>query len=192
MLLVLPTLSIIAHLSLAHWVYKVIFHPADLAPLLLGMAVLVGRCDHHVTSLGWRMRMQLALPFVAVALSAIKFPPEMLFQVGPIHVSPLRMALAGATIVYLDGLWLHRHVLFAWAAGLSAGTLFLGHSVKNINDNSVQMAQRSADALDRLIPRTLSEWGVASIMAAFVLLGLGALISLTRRVVTTDEEDGSA
>src|SRR5439155_9388985 len=74
MLLVLPMLSIVAHLSLAHWVYKVVFHPADVAPLLLGMAVLVGHCDHHVSSLAWRMRMQLTLPFVAVAMSAIKFP----------------------------------------------------------------------------------------------------------------------
>jgi hypothetical protein len=187
--LLLPMLSLIAHLSLAHWVYKVVFHPADLAPLLLGMAVLVGHCDHHVTSLGWRMRMQLILPFVAVAMSAIKFPAEMVFPLGPIQVSPLRVALAGATIVYLDGLWLHRHILFAWAAGMSAGGLFLGHSVKNINDNSVQMAQRSADALDRLIPKTLFDWGVVSIMAAFLLLGLGALISLTRRTVTSDDGD---
>ena len=43
------------------------------------------------------------------------------------------------------------------------------------------MAQKSADALQRLIPRTLFDWGVVSVAAAFVLLALGALISLTRR-----------
>jgi len=49
------------------------------------------------------------------------------------------------------------------------------------------MAQQSADALDRLIPKTLAEWGVVSIAAAFVLLGLGAMISLTRRTPVSDE-----
>jgi hypothetical protein len=190
-LLVLPMLSIIAHLSLAHWVYKVIFHPLDLAPLLLGMAVAIGHCDRHVASLAWRMRMQLALPFVAVAMSAIKFPPSMVFALGPVQISPLRIALAGATVVYLDGLWLHRHVLFAWAAGMSTAGLFMGHSVRAINDNSMQMAQKSADAVDRLIPKTLFDWGVVSIAAAFVLLGLGALISFTRRAAVVAEEVGA-
>jgi hypothetical protein len=188
-LLVLPMLSIIAHLSLSHWVYKSLFHPADLAPLLLGAAVAIGRADQHVASLTWRMRMQMTLPFVAVALSAIKFPPEMVFY--PSHpMSPLRVALLGAMLVYLDAAWMHRHVLFGLAAGVCASAMFLGHNVVSINNNSVQMANQSADALDRLMPKTLWDWGVVSVGAAFVLLALGALISLMRKedVIATEEE----
>jgi hypothetical protein len=58
---------------------------------------------------------------------------------------------------------------------------FMGHSVKRINDNSLDVATRSAGALERLVPDTLAEWGMISIAAAFVLLGIGAVISLTRR-----------
>jgi hypothetical protein len=180
LLLVLPLLSIVAHLSLSHWIYKSLFHPADLAPLLLGCAVAIGRADQHVASLTWRMRMQMTLPFVAVALSAIKFPPEMVFYSAH-PISPLRMALLGSMLVYLDAAWLHRHVLFALAAGVCASGLFLGHNVVSINKNSVEMAQQSATVLDRLVPKTLFDWGVVSVGAAFVLLGLGAILSLMRR-----------
>ena len=179
-LLVLPMLSLIAHLSLAHWVYKVTFHPADVAPLLLGLAVALGHADQHVASLAWRMRMQLVLPFVAVALSAIKFPKEMVFVAGGMSFSPLRFALAGATLVYLDAVWLHRHVAYGLAAAACACMLAMGHSVASINDNSVHVAKTSADGLSRLVPRTMGQWGMVSIIAAFILLAIGALISLSR------------
>jgi hypothetical protein len=73
-LVLLPMLSLIAHLCLANWVYKVTFHPANIAPLLLGFAVLAGRADEHVGALAARMRLALILPRVAICLSAIKFP----------------------------------------------------------------------------------------------------------------------
>src|SRR5207244_12855563 len=49
-LLVLPTLSLVAHLCLASWVYKVTFHPSNFAPLLLGLAVALGRFDRSVAT----------------------------------------------------------------------------------------------------------------------------------------------
>jgi hypothetical protein len=190
-LLVLPMLSIIAHLGLCHWVYKVTFHPSDIAPLLIGLAFAIGRCDTHVTSLGWRMKLQLALPAVAVVLSAISLPREMIVFAfdGRVALSPLRAALLASMLVYLDGLWLHRHVLFGFAAAACGGGLFMGHSVSTINQNSVDMAQRSADALNRLVPRTLYDWGIVSIGAAFVLLALGAMVSFSRRVVPVHADD---
>jgi hypothetical protein len=180
-LLVLPMLSLIAHLCLANWVYKVTFHPLNLSPLLLGLAVAVGRSDQHATTAGWRMRMQLVLPFAAVAFSAIRFPQAMVFTFAGVYVSPLRIALAGATLVYLDGLWMHRHVYFAFGACVWMTLLGMGHSVKTMNANSADLARNSADSLSRLMPRTLMEWGVISIGAAFVLLALGAMLSLLRR-----------
>ncbi|HYO09189.1 MAG TPA: hypothetical protein VER17_09470 [Tepidisphaeraceae bacterium] len=187
-LLVLPMLSLIVHLCLANWVYKVTFHPLNAAPLLLGLAVLCGHADQHVTTLASRLRLHLALPMVAVALSALRFPPEMVIEVGPLSISPLRLTLLVATLVYLDGLWLHRHVYFAWAAGASLGMAGMGHSVGTIHHNSVQMARTSASTFDRLVPDTLAEWGVVSITAAFLLLAIGATISLTRRPPVVVEE----
>ena len=77
--------------------YDVTFHPGNLAPLLLGLAVFAGRYDRHVSTLDRRMRMQLALPFAAIGLAAIKFPPELMLYPGEWYaLSPLRFALVGA------------------------------------------------------------------------------------------------
>ncbi|MEA2710948.1 MAG: hypothetical protein QOF78_3549 [Phycisphaerales bacterium] len=180
-MLALPMLSLIAHLCLANWVYKVTFHPLNVAPLLIGLAVAIGHCDQHVATLASRMRIQLALPFVAIALSAIKFPPELVFPFGGTEMSPLRLALLASALVYLDGLWLHRHAYFAAAAGLCLGFAGMGHSVTSINDNSLDLAKSSADAFDRMIPKTLFAWGFVSVIAAFVLLVLGAIVSMVRK-----------
>jgi hypothetical protein len=191
-LLVLPMLSLIAHLCLANWVYKVTFHPLNLAPLLIGLAVAIGRADQHVATLAWRMRMQLALPFVAIALSAIRFPHEMMFPLAGVSISPLRIALAAAAMAYLDGLWLHRHAYFAWAAGACLAMTGMGHSVASINTNSIEMAKTSASPFDKFVPKTLAQWGVASVAMAFVLLALGAMLSLMRRAPEPVIDDGEA
>lgn len=189
-LLVLPMLSLIAHLCLANWIYKVAFHPLNFAPLLLGLAIAIGHCDQHLATLAWRTRMQLALPFCAIALSAIRFPTDLTLQLGGngapgagIGITPLRTALVASALVYLDGLWLHRHAYFAWGAGTCLAFAGMGHSVGTINDNSLQMARSSASAFDRLIPKTLFAWGFVSVVAAFVLLAAGAMTSMLRKDV---------
>ena len=187
-LLVLPMLSLLAHLCLANWVYKVTFHPMNFTPLLLGVALMIGHCDRHVVTLAWRMRMQLALPVVAIALSAIKFPRDMVFLLMGSDFSPLRMTLLVAALVYLDGLYLHRHVLFACSAAVCLMAAWMGHSVGAINDRSVHLAKTSGNAFDRLIPKTLTEWGMVSIGAAFVLLMIGAAVSLMRKPVAAEVE----
>ena len=88
-----------------------------------------------------------------------------------------------SALIYLDGLWLHRTAYFAWAAGACMAMTGIGHNVRTINDNSIHMAQGSANALEKLIPQTLAQWGVVSVAAAFILLALGAMVSLLRRAV---------
>jgi len=187
-LLVVPMLSLVAHLCLANWIYKVPFHPLNVAPLLLGLAIAVAHSDHHVATLAWRMRMQLALPFCAIALSAIRFPSDLVFQLGGngapnagFGITPLRAILVASAMVYLDGLWLHRHAYFAWGAGLCLACAGMGQSVGSINDNSLHLAKSSSSQLLRLIPRTLFAWGFVSVVAAFVLLAIGAAVSMLRR-----------
>jgi hypothetical protein len=202
-LLVVPMLSLIAHLCLANWIYKVPFHPLNFAPLLLGFAIAVGHCDQHVATLAWRMRMQLTLPFCAIALSAIKFPSDLVFPLAGtatpnafLTVTPLRMALVASALVYLDGLWLHRHAYFAWGAGMCLAFAGMGHSVGSINENSLNMAKSSANAFDRLIPKTLFAWGFVSVVAAFLLLAIGAAISVMRKdtgpIAVEEVGDGEA
>jgi hypothetical protein len=183
LLLALPLLSIVAHLSLCHWVYKSSFCLADLAPLLIGAAVAIGRLELSAISPATRMRVQLTLPMIAVALSSFGVPRDMIFPVIGVSLSPLRFALFAAAIVYLDVFWRHRYLLLALAAIACWGGVVLGSSVGAMKRNAFDLAQVLADLVDRLAPRTLHDWGVVSIGAAFVLLALGALVSLTRRVV---------
>lgn len=180
-MIVVPMLSLLAHLCLSNWVYKVTFHPLNVAPLLIGVAVLAGHADRHVVHMAARMRLHLVLPFAAIALSAIPFPRDLIFPMLGLDMSPLRLVLLVSAITYLDGLLLHRHGHFAWAAGMCLALAGMGSSVGAINDNAVQVAKSSSNALRKLIPKTLREWGVLSVGASFVLLALGALVSLTRR-----------
>jgi hypothetical protein len=134
------------------------------------------------------MRLQLVLPFVAVALSAIKFPPELIFPITPgIDASPLRTALIVASVVYLEGFWQFRQVWFAIGSGTCVMLAAMGHSVVAINNNSIRVAQTGASAFDRLVPKTLAEWGTYSIGLSFVLLAIGAMISLNRKPPAVEE-----
>ncbi|MGB7161243.1 MAG: hypothetical protein WBD40_24505 [Tepidisphaeraceae bacterium] len=181
----LPFVSLLAHLCLANWVHEVTFHPSNLAPMLLGLAVWVGRYDWHVSTLAWRMRMQLALPFAAVALSAIslagKVPGAPLtFEFLGATYSPLRLALLGAVIVYVDGWFLHRHAYFIAGAILCLSGAGLGSSVRDMNRNTRDFVRYWLDGIGNLVPKTASQWGVVSIVGAFVLLGMGAAVSFLK------------
>jgi hypothetical protein len=190
----LPFASLLAHLCLANWVYKVPFHPSNVAPMLLGLAVWVGRYDWHVSTLAWRMRMQLALPFAAVALSAIslagKMPESPLaFEILGIWFTPLRLALLGASAVYLDGWIIHRHAYFAVGSVLCLAGAGLGASVRDMNRNTIDFTNYWLDAIRGMVPRTSSQWGVLSVIGAFVLLAMGAALSLLRGPVTQNDSE---
>lgn len=178
-LLILPIVSMIAHVGTSHWVYKVAFTPAHLTPLLLGLACAVGAGSVHVRTLAARMRTQLLLPLGAALLS-IKFPNELVVGSGNFAMTPLRFAMAGVLMVYLHGWWLHRHVLFAIAFILciSGGAMM---AIRELLWDNVMRGLRAVFAfLDRKSPRTTSDWGVVAVIASFVLLILGAMVSLRR------------
>jgi hypothetical protein len=176
----LPFVSLLAHLCLANWVNKVPFHPANVAPMLLALAAWVGRYDTHVATLGWRMRMHLALPFTAVALSAIKFPPEMTFDVLGTEFSPLRLTLLAAAMTYVDGFILHEHPNFFVAALMCFAGSGVGTSVRDMSRNTADFVRYVFDGVGRVVPKTASQWGVVSVVGAFVLLAMGAGLSLLK------------
>jgi hypothetical protein len=176
----LPFVSLLAHLCLANWVHEVPFHPANVAPLLLGLAAWIGRYDTHVATLGWRMRMHLVLPFTAVALSAIKFPPEMTFDLLGAEFSPLRLVLLGAALTYVDGFILHEHPNFFVASLLCFGASGVGTSVRDMSRNTADFVHYAFDSVFGIVPKTASQWGVVAVVGAFVLLAMGAGLSLLK------------
>jgi len=95
-------------------------------------------------------------------------------------VTPLRLALAGAMLVYLHGLWLHRHAWFALGAFACLGGLGLGPSVDVMHQNVNTGWNTTTDWARKLTPRTSTHWGVISMVFAFVLLIVGAIASVLK------------
>ena len=176
----LPFVSLIAHLCLANWVYDVEFHPVNVAPLLLGLTVLVGRYDSHVSTLASRMRLQLALPLVAIGLAMIASEPDLVISGDVLDLSPLRLVLLAASLVYLDGWWMHRHPYFLWAAAAAFCAAWLGPWVPLLARSASDFRRFLSEYAEGLRPKTPAHWGIVSVVAAFVLLAVGAGFSLFR------------
>jgi hypothetical protein len=176
----LPLISIIAHLGTSNWVYHVQWYSANLAPVMLGLAVAIGASDRHVTSIAARMRLQLLLPAFAILLAG----PEhraLLFFVGDAMMTPMRLALLAAFFVYLHGLLLHRHAYFAIAGAMCLGAAGLGESPTSMAVNVTVASRTTTNTIWGFIPRTVMGWGIVSVAASFVLLGFGLLVSLLKK-----------
>jgi hypothetical protein len=171
--------SVLIHLRLSNWVYQVPWEWANLSPLLLGLAVCIGSLDTHVQTLALRMRTQLALPLLAIAVS-LQFSRDLLFHLGPLQLSPMRLAFTGTPLVYLHGLWLHRHIYFAIASAICLAFIGVGVSLDAARQSIEFIWNWLASTYRRLETSTASDWGVLSIIASFVLLLIGAAVSILR------------
>jgi hypothetical protein len=75
-------------------------------------------------------------------------------------------------------------------AGLmTIGCASLGSSPETMSQSVNTIAQRSATKLWLLIPRTVMAWGLISVVASFILLGLGVMRSLMREPPVPDVPD---
>jgi len=177
---VMPLVSLLVHLCSENRVYWVHFQPANVAPVLLAAVVLLNRSTlrWHPMALRWSMALLLA----AVALSVMPHEHQ---QATTAHllgmnVSPLRlMLLAGAGVmVWMSAL--HRSQLAGCA---SAGMLLLatqGTHVPQMRERALGEARYSYGLARQLVPENAMQWGYVAIGAAFVLLAVGALVSLRR------------
>jgi hypothetical protein len=174
--LVAPPASLLLHLVAGGWLYDVPFHLCDLGPILVALGAAVTLVDVRWVSPAWRLR----LPAAGVVVSLVH-PPELLIAgVAGIALSPLRVALVGAGLVYLLGYRLHRSPAFAWAAALCLTAAGAGASPRGMA-STVAAVMRAALAWPRrMVPRTAEQWGIAAVASAFVLLALGALVSLAK------------
>jgi hypothetical protein len=188
LLMILPLISLLAHISTSNWIYNVRWYPANISPLLLGLAVAIGASDWRVSTMRRRMQLQFWLPVLAMALSA-KFPSALVFSVTHVGFSPLRLAMLATMLVYLHGFVLHRHFIFAWAACALLGAAGIGMSVRQILDSLSLYGGQSFDTLKKLWPRTMTHWGFVSLAASFALLILGAMVSLRKPMQVEVVED---
>lgn len=178
---VLPTLSIVTHLCTSNWVYNVRWQNANVGPLIVTLAAAIGASDWHVRNMAMRMRVHLLLPVLAIGM-ALPTDYRMTFWVGDFALSPLRLMLLTSAAVYVYGVFVHRHALFVLAAMACLGISGVGHTPEAMARHTVASGNWVLSTLKRLIPQTLSQWGIISVISSFVLLGLGLLLSLLRPV----------
>jgi len=180
--LLLPVLSAVAHVAVGPWVYGTGYTPAYLAPLLLGLAVVTAR---QMALAGWAdaaMRTAGVLAGAAV-VSTLRVPGEMVGLVTwpvDVYVSPMRGALVVTAGLALWLAW--RHGAWKGYAGASACVLLalLGHTPRAML-NRLDTVVREAWGLARnMAPTSQLEWGVLGVGGAFLLLALGAAMSLWR------------
>jgi hypothetical protein len=171
--------SVVTHLAMSSWVYDVSLHAADVAPVLLGLAVMVASVPSGVLKYRKRMRVEFALPLAAIGMS-MSFPDELAFRATGFELGPLRLILLGSALAYLHGLWLYRQIGFAWMSAGCLGAAALGSSVAVMVQNLVIINRAAADWIDAMTPRRPVHWGLLSVMSSFALLVIGLLLSLMK------------
>lgn len=174
-------LSLLAHMGMMHWVYRVTFMPADASPVFLGLALAAHRMrpSRFVPSREIDL-LRFVLPFAAVIASLSGGGEEVLGHVGRFGVMPLELASVGAFLAYVDiYAAAYAYYILPAAAALVAIVIY-GPTVKQLYSSLIVAWQWSAELIVRVMPKTAVQWGLTAVAGAFAFLGLGAILSLSQ------------
>lgn len=215
----IPWLSLLTHLGIMHYVYNQPFVAADSAPALLAFSLVLLRLPSPRTAGVARARALLVklMPLAAVMVSARPTVPLAVTVAHLPSVTPWALALAGA---YLVLVWSHwpRYVVHAVIGGAVGVTAYaFGPSASQVGSGAswawsvvsgaasyvwsgmawaangiVSAASSSASWIWGLVPKTGTQWGVLSVSGAFVLLAIGARVSLRAPGTPAPSEEGAA
>ena len=194
----LPMLSLLVHLIMAHWVYDAHLHAAYLAPLLLGLAVLLGgAAPSRVMKAGDLSTLRMVLPAAAVLLS-LKAPEVLHAQpLGPTSRLVIGPPVASAAVAYLVYVYLffpHRAWRMIGGAAAAAGLYAFGPTPGQVASAGQQFStwllEATVSLVSKLVPKTTTGWGLTAVGAAFAFLGLGAAISLKKTPEEKAETQG--
>lgn len=184
--LTLPMASIILHLSLLHWVYRVSFVSGDLAPLLIGGAFVIGRSRHaHRGDVQW---LRALMPAAALALTAEHSPHWMIWVQGRFGLTPTVLMLAVAYITYVYCFFLSRAIKLLAGAAAAVVLMLFGPSLAQLWAMAVWAVQRIVAGCRWLGARSALEWGLAAMISAFGFLAMGASISLRTAIRPAEPE----
>jgi len=175
---VVPYLSLLAHLWIMHWLYEAPFYCANLTPILLALTLASRRLRpsrllpaHDIAFV------RVVLPLAAVLFSAGN-PVELWQHVGTHVITPSELALAAT---FLTGVYcfLPRYRLLTLAVGAVGGLLAIyREALLLLGQGLIQTGSRVGNWVQSLIPQSAETWGLIAVGAGFVLLALGAWISM--------------
>ena len=177
---VFPWIGLVAHLGFQHWVYRADFYATELSPVLLGLMVLVPRLPVWVRGpnvLGARLTLlTFALLFAATN------PAELAFSIAgtATQLSPGLTTVGAAALLLAYS--------FGWTAlACTAGSVAIlvavrlwGPSRQSVGTGVEKTWNTVTPIVDAIIPRTAAAWGIVAVVGAFIALGAGLLVSLTR------------
>jgi hypothetical protein len=171
-----PWASLGLHLLMASWQYGEVFHFANLAPVLIGwtgVALWRGRAIMPRPRLHIFLTACGFLSLLVTAFATTELQGTLPVWGRPVY-SPLR-----ATMLALGSLYVWAALLGMGWGYASAGIINLigltsGHSVPAILNNWTTL-------LGRIVPSSKTGWGVLAVIAAFLSLGAGALLSVLRK-----------
>jgi hypothetical protein len=172
----LPFVSILAHLCGASWVYDAGFRAANVAPVLLGMAIAAPR----VLGMAAGEPVRLTLPVVAVIVSSLSVPPGGGGWVNLNAYPPLHLAIVSAGLVYLWHAWEYRRPTLAVLVAMAAVIYLLGRVPRAVWRAIERFVVNLASWTGSLLPRTALQWGMLTLFGAFALLGIGLIVSLKK------------
>jgi hypothetical protein len=178
----LPFVSLLVHIGILHWVYRVDYVAAHAGPLLLGLAVVLNRFSP--TRLVPRkdlLLLRLLLPAAAVMVS---WNSRMAFSTGlrypALVLTPANLTLVGAFLVYVYS-FLLPHARLALAAGAAAGFAYVfGPSWQQVTTTTQTSWDKTTSLIERLMPKTLADWGAIGLVASFAFLAVGLWLSLRK------------
>jgi len=179
--IVLPLASVILHLSLLHWVYRVTFVAGNLAPMLLGGAIVLG---HSAYALRSDVRMVRALMPLTALILTLEAPPIWHAQWGQrLDLTPAMLVLACGYVTYVYCFFFRRSIqLLAGGLVIVLVALF-GPSVAQIGSTLGWARNGLLRSLQWLANRTVIQWGMTAITCAFGFLAIGASVSLRKEPV---------
>lgn len=174
-LLVIPFLSVVAHLLLACGQYDRPWHVCYMSPILFGLAVFRARSqsDKNTTR---EMRVEFAALVGSGILFSLYSPEALAVKLLGIVLAPFRLALLAAALTSAIFLFLCKYRMFAVVSLLTLVFAAVGHDLTT----SLNVAGTAWTRAARCLPRTAFQWGVTAIAISFLLLGLGVLFTLTR------------
>lgn len=174
---ILPLIIIgltIIHLATFNWIISETFYPCFLSTFLISLATILPEFMPRLKEEKRLTQLQYVL-IIAGILFTLGFPNILRFK-WLVTFSPLTISLVLAAMAFIYFSLIYRRVLYGVYSVLLITTALIGSDAEII----VERIGKGIEWVFRKLPRTSKDWGILSIIAAFVLFLIGFLISLRK------------
>ncbi len=189
--ILLPLISLLVHLCGENRVYWVHFQIANIAPVLLATVLAMNQSRLRWHPMVLPASFTLVLLSIGASITPSGHSADLSTVVFGTAISPLRITMVGSAGTLMFLIALHYSLLAVVVCGGCLMLAALGAEPATISHRLDRLLGVFGDISRRLIPDTAAEWGITAIAGAFVLLGIGAAVSL-KPPVELDASDPEA